>query len=375
MQARYQYGTLTRRKRKRGPDVWQWRWFEGGRRKSVLIGTVEKLPTRVDAERASEAHRIKVNAEIPQAQFHAVTVGALIDRFISDEMPKRCRYATQESYKSDMERYIRPRWGMTVLRKIKALAIEDWLASLKLVKFKDRDASPSTKADIRNLMHLLFQCARRWELIDYNPIELVRQSSKRRAAPRILDPGEFVALLDKLKAPYRLMVLVAGCLGLRASEVMGLQWLDFDWDNLTVFIRRSVVHGRVGETKTEASAKPLPLDPDLATELMRWNQEAVYKVPTDFVFANDKGKPRWQETILEDYIKPAAVAAKIGKVGWHTFRHTYATMLHDLGTNLAVQKELLRHADIQTTMNIYTQAVAPAKREAQQRVAKVLLKK
>ena len=44
MQARYQYGNLTIRKRKKGPDVWQFRWTENGKPKSVLIGTLEKLP-------------------------------------------------------------------------------------------------------------------------------------------------------------------------------------------------------------------------------------------------------------------------------------------------------------------------------------------
>ena len=47
MQARYQYGNLTVRKRKKGPDVWQFRWTENGRLKSVLIGTVEKLPNGI----------------------------------------------------------------------------------------------------------------------------------------------------------------------------------------------------------------------------------------------------------------------------------------------------------------------------------------
>ena len=55
-------------------------------------------------------------------------------------------------------------------------------------------------------------------------------------------------------------------------------------------------------------------------------------------------------------------------------RQTLSAVLHALGTTPAVQKELLRHADIQTTMNIYTQAVSTAKREAVHRVAEVLLK-
>jgi len=68
-------------------------------------------------------------------------------------------------------------------------------------------------------------------------------------------------------------------------------------------------------------------------------------------------QPRWQETILQRQLKPAALRAGIGKIVWHTFRHTYSTMLRSAGTDIKVQKELLRHANIQTTMNIYTQAV------------------
>ena len=172
------------------------------------------------------------------------------------------------------------------------------------------------------------------------------------------------------------MVLVAGCLGLRASEVVGLQWQDIDWDSLTVRIRRGVVHGREGDAKTEASEKPIPLDPDLAAEILRYKNGTTYVQPTDYVFAGDSGKPRWQETILADHIKPAARAAGIqGKVGWHTLRHTYSTLLRSLGADVKVQQELLRHADIATTMNIYTQAVSEQKREAASKVARVLLKK
>src|SRR6266702_8644373 len=54
------------------------------------------------------------------------------------------------------------------------------------------------------------------------------------------------------------------------------------------------------------------------------------------------------------------------------FRHSFSTLIHGMGTNLAVQKELLRHADIKTTMNIYTQAMAPAKRKTTRKLTKKL---
>ena len=174
--------------------------------------------------------------------------------------------------------------------------------------------------------------------------------------------------------PYRLltMVLVAACLGLRASEIMGLQWRDFNWEELTVLIRRGVVNGRSGDTKTEASQKPLPIDPRLASSLKELWQGSSYKGPQDWVFSNRTGRPRAQQDILRRHLRSAALRAGIGKIGWHTFRHSYSTMLRGAGTDIKVQQELLRHATIQSTMNIYTQAVSEQKRIANSVVVGVL---
>ena len=363
--SRYQYGDLQIRKRNKGPDVWQFRYFENGKRKSVLIGTVEKLATEADAQRAVEHLRSRINSLAPQAQFHTVTVGTLIDRYTAEEMPASVRKDTADSYRGILENWIRPAWGTRTLESVKTVAVEGWLKSVPRTQ--------STRAHIRNMIHRLFNCAIRWEMIDRNPVDLVRQSSKRTKIPRVLTAEEFKKLLDELPEPYRTMVLVAGCLGLRVSEILGLRWGDVDWDNLAVSVQRSVVAGKVYDTKTEASAKALPIDPELGEAMLLFRKKAVYGAPTDYIFAGDSGKPRWQGVMLTDHIKPAAERAGIGKIGWHTFRHTFSSILHGAGTSMAVQKELLRHADISTTMNLYTQAESPAKREAVHQVAKVLL--
>ena len=169
------------------------------------------------------------------------------------------------------------------------------------------------------------------------------------------------------------MVLAAACFGLRVSEIIGLQWGGLDWENMTVLSQRSVVECQMGETKTEGSARPLPINPDLAARLRELHPRSTYRAPGDWVFANDAGRPRWQETILQRQLKPAASRAGIGKIGWHTFRHTYSTMLRSAGTDIKVQQELLRHANIQTTMNIYTQAVSVQKRAANGKVVEMVL--
>lgn len=241
------------------------------------------------------------------------------------------------------------------------MAVEQWLRSLTL--------SPKTKVNLRSLFHLAYQHGRRWELIDANPIDLVRQNSGRRSIPRALSVDEIRRVLGQLVEPYRTMVLVASCLGLRASEIVGLQWGDFNWEDQTVLVRRSVIHGRVGDTKTEASRLPLPVDPRLADALQQQRRRNFYIGPRDWVFANPAGRPRSQESILAHQLKPAAVRTGIGKIGWHTFRHSYSTMLRGAQVDLKVQQELLRHSTIQSTMNIYTRAIPKEKREANSLVA------
>jgi integrase len=129
------------------------------------------------------------------------------------------------------------------------------------------------------------------------------------------------------------------------------------------------VRGVIEPTKTDASEGILPLDADLAELLLAHRSRATYVSDSDYVFANGSGNARWPESMLTDHIKPAAVKAGIGNIGWHTFRHTYSTLLHALGTKPAVQKELLRHANIQTTLNVYTRAISEEKRKAASEVA------
>jgi integrase len=109
------------------------------------------------------------------------------------------RYSTRVSYLSALNRHIKPKWGDIPLDGVKALAVEDWLKPL--------DLAPKTKAHIRSLMHLLFRCAERWELMETgkNPITLVRvkNCTKRLKRPRVLTVKEFYKLLPLLREPYR----------------------------------------------------------------------------------------------------------------------------------------------------------------------------
>lgn len=204
----------------------------------------------------------------------------------------------------------------------------------------------------------------------------IRGVTKRQKPPRVLTRDEFWKLLKFLREPYRTMVLVAQCLGLRISEVMALQWSDFDFANLTVRVQRGVVHGHVDLVKTEYSNDDLPLDPDLCAVLEHWKEQCP-ETADKWVFPNPNTlKPYWQETIGKDHIKPAAVKAGLGaKIGWHIFRHTYRSWLDSTGAPIAMQRELMRHASIETTMNVYGRAtMSDAKRQVNSKVVRMALR-
>jgi integrase len=202
----------------------------------------------------------------------------------------------------------------------------------------------------------------------------------RACCPTITEPleaAEFRALILELPQKMRVIGIVAATTGLRISEVLGLKWKDIDWRALQMEVTRSVVDGIIGKCKTETSRRPVPIDELTAAGLLTLKQETAYAEPDDWVFASEKVQgrmPPWADTLLDRFLQPAAKRAGITKwVGFHTFRHTYSTLLKANGEDVKVVQELMRHANITTTMNIYTKALTPAKREAQSRVVDVLL--
>ena len=132
---------------------------------------------------------------------------------------------------------------------------------------------------------------------------------------------------------------------------------------------RSIVFGVVGRCKTESSQKPVPLHPLLGEALMSWKKACKYTGLDDWVFASrlHKGRrPYRGAAILRKYIRPVAESLDIEKrIGWHTFRRTFSTLLRSVGAEFKVMQELMRHSTLRTTMDVYTQAVAPAKHAAQ----------
>jgi len=302
------------------------------------------------------------------------TFSGLVEHFRLKELPeenhKRKTKKTKKVYESNLKNHILPRWGSYELREIFGAEVEEWLEKLQL--------APGTRAKIRNQMSAIFRHGIRWGWIDEheNPIVTVRTSAKRLRIPETLTAGEFLTLYGRLPDRERTMVTICATTGLRISETLGLKWADIDFVSGLADVLRSVVDGEVGDCKSEVSKQLVPLDLMTLDELRAWKAETLYAADTDWVFASERllGKmPIWSNSSLQKVLQPAARKARIAKViGWHTFRHTYSTMLAEHGNDVKVVQELMRHAKLSTTMEIYTHPRMEKKREAQSKVVDVL---
>jgi integrase len=370
-----QNGSVIQTKRRSGQSVWEFRWRGRTSGKAVyrriVVGTMEQYKTEADAREIVEGIVLEINSDDLRLRPTVLTVSQLIEHYRRRELSVDNTwksYATKMGYENYLKRWIAPKWGMYPLARIKPIEVELWLRQLPL--------ACGSCAKIRNIMSVLFNHACRYELYSENPIHLVRQSAKRRRVPHILHVDEIKRLLDNVAFLPRLLIFLDATTGLRQSELFGLRWSDLDFDNAEINVVRSVVHGVISRCKTESSAKPIPMAPLLAEMLKEWSNVTRYRSDNDWVFASKRAKgkrPIWGQSMMRKQIHPKLEKLGINKrIGWHTFRHSFSTLLRQLGTDIKVQQDLLRHSSARLTLDTYTQAVTPAKRDAQNAVVELL---
>jgi len=393
MLARFRNGCLTTIKRKDGVERWLFRWRERCpegtlRERNKVIGTVEEYPTKSKKLHEAVARlRVNINTDGP-TELTSVTMAKAVEHYSLHELAdcgaEGKAYSTRSRKTQLLNRWVVPHWGKLELRAIKTVAVEQWLKTLVTTKFgKPKPLAGGTREKIRDAMSSIFNHAIRWELTDRNPItgptkrSGVRVSAKRERTPDILEIQEMQLLLSALGIRERAMLFLDMPSGLRRGELAGLKWEDFDFKKLHVSVTRSLVDQHVGPVKTETSRKLMPIDEFVARELLAWHAVTPYKKPSDYVWATDanragakRGKqPVWLSAVMRDYIQP--MARKLGiqkKMSWHTFRHTFSSILKGNGEDVKVVQELLRHSTSRMTLDTYTQALGPDKRAAQSKV-------
>lgn len=345
---RYQTGTLEEIKTKQGVC-----WFirfrtPDGKRPRYRIGLKSQYPTKAKASLAANYMRVEFNEE-PPAQC-VRTFGDVIARYENEELP--ARYSTRRGYLHIDDFYLRPRWGSVPLLQMKPADVRSWILHLEL--------SPRSMGHIHSHLRLLFKFAMLWEWYppQINPMALfsIPGARKRTRKPKIITPEQFRKILDaEADLAVKAMLVGAYCLGLRVSELFALKWKDFDETNGRLVIQRAVVDGRVGGVKTERSEAELPVADIVKASFDALRLTARFGGDEDWVFAGSQSTtPLNSKWIQQQVLIPAGKAIGLDfNLGWHALRHSYKVLLELAAVDISTQRDLMRHSDVHTTLQVY----------------------
>jgi integrase len=299
--------------------------------------------------------------------------------YIPIEMPLLAK-TTQQRYQGVIDKYLTPRFGHSQLRDLTPVVLQKYFSVALPADYPELGWESQDK--IRDVLaSVLKKAARKYALLERNPMEMIQlprsNVGKRRKMP-YLTPEQFDDLVHLMPEPYATMVYVAIYTGLRISELVALTWGDLGCDSISVDKR--YCRGDLSRPKSRASDATIAVDRAVIERIHRLKRLTVevkagyavrhYRVvkidgPSDLVFQSVRtGSPMRDNNILVRFLKPAGRELGLGFVNWRCLRTSRATWLVHAGANIKDAQGLMRHSQIQTTLDIYAQQVPESQRVA-----------
>ena len=175
--------------------------------------------------------------------------------------------------------------------------------------------------------------------------ERIRKQKIRESNKHAYSLEEVAEMLDKLPEPARTVCAVAAFTGLTRSELKGLKWVDYDGE--TINVQRKIWNQHIGAPKTEAREKGVFVVPVLRKILAKYKKDHP-SVGDGWIFRGEK----LQRPLDLDNVSRRDIPQHINGAWfvWHAFRRGLGTSLYEAGVEDKVVQEILRHADVNTTM-------------------------
>lgn len=172
--------------------------------------------------------------------------------------------------------------------------------------------------------------------------------------PRALTRAQLTTLLDAVPSEWRLFFELLAHTGFRISEAIGLTWADVKFgERPRIELRSQLVRGKRRRLKSRYGRRDIPLSPGMARKLWDHRAHSRYRKDNDPVFASTTGTALHASNVRRRVLAPAAADAGVSWAGFHTFRHTCASLLFAGGKNVKQVQEWLGHHDAGFTLRTY----------------------
>jgi integrase len=251
-------------------------------------------------------------------------------------------------------------FGAARLDKLKPTTVERLIVTLRAMGLSD-----STVRQVFGVLRLALDVAVRDGLLGVNPAATVKWPGVARKEARYLPGAEVVRLLDAAQGlRYHLAVVLMATTGLRRGEVAGLRWSDLNLTRRELVVRNTVA--RIGgelvlsEPKTARSRRRVPLHAGVVAQLRAHHKQQLQErlqagdqwTDTGAVFATEFGTMVDPRNLLRT-VEIAARKAGIEAVGAHSLRHSAAVAWLESGVHIKAAADLLGHASIAVTGDLY----------------------
>ena len=137
-------------------------------------------------------------------------------------------------------------------------------------------------------------------------------------------------------------------------------------------MRAAVYDGTFRTPKTEAGIRQIPLSMAAFKLVSAWKRQAKRTDADALIFGTRTGGPITPNNVLRRAIFPACDRLGQPRATWLTFRRTYSSWSHQQGVPGKVTAQLMGHANVDTTLNVYTQVLDGSVRDAVERVGSEL---